>query len=133
MEESILTSTKKNLGIPEDYTAFDQDVLMHINSALATLNQIGVGPVEGFFIEDATPEWSLLLGDDPNRNMVQNWVYLKVRLAFDPPGTSFHIAAMQEQIRELEYRINTYREETEWVPPQPVLDPVGNVIDGGGA
>lgn len=110
MSDSILTSTKKVLGIEEDYTPFDLDILMHINSALATLNQLGVGPEEGFSIEDETETWSDFLGDDPRLNSVKTYVYLKTRFAFDPPGTSYLINAIQKQIEELEWRLNVVRE-----------------------
>ncbi|QKY79407.1 hypothetical protein SEA_AFLAC_15 [Gordonia phage Aflac] len=110
MSESILNSTKKILGIDEDYDAFDMDVILHINSALSTLNQLGLGPEEGFMIEDESAEWGDLLEDDMRLNSVKSLVYLKVRLMFDPPSTSFALTAMQEQIRELEWRLNVYRE-----------------------
>lgn len=110
MSESILESTKKVLGIAADYTAFDMDIVMHINSALATLNQLGVGPDAGFFIEDDSAEWGDFVGEDPRYNQVRSYVYLKVRLIFDPPATSFVIAAMEKQIQEHEWRLNVLRE-----------------------
>lgn len=105
MAGSILTDVKKALGITEDYTAFDLDIQMHINSVLSALTQIGVGPETGFQIEDKTATWDDLLGGDARFNMVKTWVYSKVRLIFDPPSTSFAIAAQQEVIKELEFRI----------------------------
>lgn len=110
MSESILDSTKKVLGIDADYTAFDMDIIMHVNSALATLNQLGVGPEEGFAIEDNSAEWGDLLGGDLRLNQVKSYVYLKVRVVFDPPASSFVLAALQEQIKEHEWRINVTRE-----------------------
>ncbi|QDH85243.1 virion structural protein [Gordonia phage Kenosha] len=110
MSESILNSTKKMLGIDADYDAFDMDVILHINGALSTLNQLGLGPEEGFMIEDETAEWGDLLEDDMRLNSVKSLIYLKVRLVFDPPSTSFVLSAMQEQIKELEWRLNVYRE-----------------------
>lgn len=110
MSESILNSTKKMLGIDADYDAFDMDVILHINSALSTLNQLGLGPEEGFMIEDETAEWGDLLEDDMRLNSVKSLIYLKVRLVFDPPSTSFVLEAMKEQINELEWRLNVYRE-----------------------
>lgn len=109
-EASILTSIKKALGIDESYTVFDPDILMHINSTLATLNQIGVGPVNGFEIEDKDATWDDLLGSDPRRNFVKTWMYSKVRLIFDPPATSFAIQAVNDVIKELEFRIYTFEE-----------------------
>ena len=110
MSESILESTKKILGIEADYTAFDMDIIMHINSALATLHQLGIGPDEGFMIEDVSAEWGDLLDDDPRLNQVKSYIYLKVRVVFDPPTTSFALAAFEKQIEEHEWRINVFRE-----------------------
>lgn len=111
---SILTSTKKSLGLDEDYTAFDPDILMFINSVLATLNQIGIGPENGFQIEDKVATWESFLGTEPRLNTVQAYVHFKVRLLFDPPATSFAIAAIENQIKELEYRIYTFSEVEKW-------------------
>lgn len=113
MSASILDSTKKVLGIDADYTAFDMDIIMHVNSALATLNQLGVGPEEGFSIEDNSAEWGDFLGDDPRLNQVKSYVYLKVRVVFDPPTSSFVLSAFQEQIKEHEWRINVVQEGRE--------------------
>lgn len=121
METSILTSIKKLLGIAEDYTAFDLDILTHINSAFATLNQLGLGPMEGFMIEDADAVWADFLGTDKRLNAVKSYVFQSVRLLFDPPTTSYHLTALKEQIREAEWRLNTYREEEGWFPPITVL------------
>lgn len=128
--DSILTSTKKILGIDETYTEFDVDILMHINSVFATLNQLGIGPSIGFAIMDDTPTWDAFLGTDPRLNSVKIYMYLRVRLLFDPPSTSYLITALNEQVRELEWRLNVYREETAWVDPDP--DPMREtVLDGG--
>lgn len=112
MSESILNSTKKNLGLDVDYKAFDPDVIMHINTAFATLNQLGIGPEDGFMIEDDEAVWADFLGSDLRLNNVKTYVYLRVRLLFDPPTTSFAIQSMKEQVKEFEWRINTHRE---WV------------------
>jgi hypothetical protein len=127
---SILNDTKKNLGIAADYTAFDLDVLMHINSALATLNQIGIGPAEGFEVEDVTATWADFFGTDLRLNSVKTYVYLKTRLGFDPPATSFHIAALERQIEQLEWRLNVVREGYAWVDPMPA-PPEDTYYDGG--
>jgi hypothetical protein len=103
--QSILTSTKKILGIDESYTAFDLDVLVHINSVFSTLNQLGIGPDEGFMIEDADDTWDTFLGNDPRLNSVKTYVYLRVRLLFDPPTTSYMIDALKNQVLELEWRL----------------------------
>ena len=129
---SILTSTKKILGIEEDYTDFDVDILMHINSVFATLNQLGIGPEQGFAIEDATPTWDAFLGTDARLNSVKTYVYLKVRLLFDPPQNSYAIDALKQQAMELEWRINTYRESYGWTDPSGEV-PADMVLDGGDA
>lgn len=110
MEQSILTSTKKILGVAETYTAFDLDIITHINSVFSTLNQLGVGPVDGFMIEDSLLDWEELALPQNQLNMVRSYVFLKVRMLFDPPTTSFLIEAMQTQIKEQEWRLNTFRE-----------------------
>jgi hypothetical protein len=124
MDESILQSVKKTLNLPADYAAFDQDVIMHINSVFSTLNQLGVGPYDGFMIEDEGKSWSQFIGNDPRLNHVKTYVYLRVRLLFDPPNTGFHVAAMKEQIQELEWRLNAQREDTQWVDPTPPVVPL---------
>lgn len=105
-QNSILTSIKKLLGLPEEYDVFDTDIIIHINSAFSTLSQLGVGPPDGFFIEDATEQWGMFLGDDQQINSVKTYVYLKVRLLFDPPTTSFAIDSFKKQADELEWRLN---------------------------
>jgi hypothetical protein len=126
MEQSILLSTKKILGIAPDYTVFDLDILTHINSAFSTLTQLGVGPLTGFMIEDADTEWEEFFGTVPDNqlNSVKTYVYLRVRQIFDPPTTSFAIQAFNDQIKELEWRLNVRREETQWVDPNP-----GPIVD----
>jgi hypothetical protein len=120
METSILNSTKKILGIPEDYTVFDHDVLTHINTTFSTLTQLGIGPEQGYMIEDENAEWDEFLDPtDPQLNSVKTYMFLKVRQYFDPPATSYLITAMNQQIAELEWRLNVHREETEWVDPDP--------------
>lgn len=119
--DSILDSVKKNLDITNDYTAYDDQIIMHINSAFATLNELGIGPDEGFAIEDASSTWADFLGTDLRMNNVKMYVYLKVKVIFDPPTGSYHlIGAMEQQIQELEWRISVKRENTSWVDPKPV-------------
>jgi len=119
MEQSILISTKKILGIAEDYTAFDLDIITHINTAFSTLTQLGVGPATGFMIEDDTAVWDDFISDDFQYNSVKSYVFLRVRHLFDPPTTSYLIVASEKQISELEWRLNVHREETGWVDPDP--------------
>lgn len=110
METSILTSTKKVLGIAESYTAFDLDILTHINATFSILNQLGVGPLEGFMIEDDSTEWEEFVVPINQLNLVKTYVYLKVGMLFDPPTTSFLIEAKTKQIEEYEWRLNVFRE-----------------------
>lgn len=132
MADSILTSTKKTLGIEESYTVFDQDILMHINSVLSIVTQLGIGPESGFMINDSTAIWVDFLGVDSQKlNAVKTYVYLRVRLLFDPPATSYLLTAMHEQMRELEWRLNVEREEVLWVDPDPNLSDALLVLDGG--
>lgn len=117
MEPSILKSTKKILGVGEADTSFDVDIMLHINSVLSVLNQVGIGPTDGFSIEDDTATWGAFIGTDPRLNLVKTYLYLKVRLLFDPPGTSYAIDAMEKQIAEFEWRLNVLREEESWTDP----------------
>ena len=106
MDGSILNTVKRHLNIDPSYNVFDETVLMHINTALATLTQLGVGPAEGFAVEDATATWSDFLGDDLVLRSASSYVSLCCRMAFDPPSTGFHVTAMKEQIAQLEWRLN---------------------------
>ena len=106
--DSILTSIKKLLGITEDYDEFDVDIIIHINSVLATLYQLGVGPETGFQIKDATATWNEFLGNNTILiNLVTTYVYYKVRLAFDPPTNGTHIESMNKLMTEQEFRIRS--------------------------
>lgn len=120
MEQSILNSTKKILGLEPDYDVFDLDVITHINSVFSTLNQLGLGPAEGFAIEDDTADWNTFLGSDPRLNAVKTYVWLRVRVLFDPPASGYALEAMKEQIKELEWRLNVEREHTGWTAPEEV-------------
>lgn len=104
--DSILTSIKKLLGITEEYEHFDPDIIMHINSAFMILNQLGVGPEEGFAIKDKNSTWDEFLSGGANLEAVKTYVYLKVKLMFDPPLSSTVIEAIKLQISELEWRLN---------------------------
>lgn len=111
--DSILTSIKKLLGIAEDYEHFDTDIIVHINSVFMVLNQIGVGPSEGFAIKDKNSKWSDFIPDahPVKLNAVQTYMYLRVRILFDPPvGTV--LEAMKQQSEELEWRLNVAAEST---------------------
>lgn len=106
--ESILTSIKKMLGIDEEYTHFDADIIMHINSVFMILIQLGVGPEEGFVIEDDTSTWVDFIpeANAAQLHAVKSYIYLKVKLIFDPPLSSAVIDSMNRQIAEFEWRLN---------------------------
>lgn len=122
METSILNSVKKILGLAPDYTVFDHDIITHINAVFFTLLQLGVGPTDGFMIESDAETWNQFIAiDDPQLNAVKTYIFLRVRMLFDPPATSYLIGAMERQIGEMEWRLNVRREETQWVDPDPAL------------
>ena len=109
--ESILTSIKKMLGIPEEYDHFDPDLIMHINSVLSILTQIGVGPSEGFRIEDDLATWEDFLDDNTDYEAVKSYVHLRVKLLFDTSTlSSAVIESMNRMISELEWRLNAIAE-----------------------
>lgn len=110
MEESILTSIKKILGITEDYEQFDTDIIMHINSVFMILQQLGVGPEEGFTITDKSTTWEDYLSDSTNLEAVKTYIGLKVRLLFDPPLSSTVMECMKQMISEMEWRLNVQSE-----------------------
>ena len=103
--DSILTTIKKLLGIAEEYTHFDADLIMHINSVLSILNQIGVGPSDGFSIEDKEDVWTDFIPQSPKLEFVKSYVYMKVKLLFDPPTSSAVIESINRLTSELEWRI----------------------------
>lgn len=107
---SILNSIKKLLGISEDYESFDSDIIMHINSVFMILNQLGVGPSECFMITDKTATWDdFLPNEEVKVEAVKSYMYLKVRLMFDPPLSSVVMECMNRTINELEWRLTNLR------------------------
>ena len=106
MTESILDSIKKLLGLTTTYTVFDQDLIIHINSVFMILRQLGVGPEQGYKITGSLNVWSEFSDNDIFIESVKTYVYLKVRLYFDPPQNSSLTQAIQSQIAELEWRLN---------------------------
>lgn len=124
MDTSILRNTKKILGIGINDTSFDLDVILHINSAFSILNQMGVGLPEGFSIVDEVPLWSDFIFGFPEfvpyLSLVKTCVYLRVRLAFDPPQIGFLLKALEDQLAEHEKRLSLARESTQWVDPDPL-------------
>lgn len=107
MEESILNSIKEMLGPDSSYNVFDNEIAIHINSAIATLTQLGVGPNEGFAITGSTETWSDFIGSGSHPlNMVKTYIYMKVKIAFDPPANGSVLSAYQESCKEYEWRLN---------------------------
>jgi hypothetical protein len=128
MDDSILNSVKKKVNLGLDNDEFDDEIIDYINSAFATLHQLGIGPIKGFAISNASATWDSFLQGDNRFNSVKELVAKKVRLAFDPPSTSFHIKAMQDVILELETRLNIVRESTLYGAPVYIPAP-----DNGGS
>ena len=104
--DSILTSVKKMLGITEECKDFDPDIIMHINTVLMILTQLGVGPEEGFYIEDDSSFWDDFVKDLSKLEAIKTYIYMKVRLMFDPPTSSSAMEATNRIIDELEWRLN---------------------------
>lgn len=127
MDQSILNSTKKMLGMEEEYTPFDLDVVVHINSALVTLHQLGVleTPV---VIEDAQATWAILDLPADQLSLAKPYIWLKARILFDPPSTSFHIEAINNQIAEHIGRLSISREwNLDPVDPRTIVEEVVEV------
>lgn len=95
------------LGIEKEYTHFDPDLIININSALLSLNQIGIGPELGFYIQDDTDKWEDLIDSRKDIEAIKSYIFLKVKLAFDPPSNSFAIESIEKQATELIWRLNT--------------------------
>lgn len=106
MNDSILQSIKKLLGIDVEYTVFDTDIIIHINSVFMILTQLGVGPGDGYRIIGLSNTWSEFTDNEYKMESVKSYIYLKVRMMFDPPQSSALMQAMNEQIKEFEWRLN---------------------------
>ena len=117
MTDSILDTIKQMLGIPSTDTAFDTDIIVHINSIFMALNQLGVGPATVYNITDNTAVWTDFTTDVVMYSAVRSLIYLKVKMAFDPPGTSFTQEAFKNQIQEWEWRLSVQVP----IPPDPVV------------
>lgn len=109
--DSILESVKKLLGADPDYSVFDPDIIMCINSAFGTLQQLGVGPIDGFRIDGPEDMWNTYTTNGDFIDEVKTYVYMRVKLMFDPPSSSFVLDSYKEQIKELEWRINVKADE----------------------
>lgn len=111
MEESIFESIKALLGSDSSYEAFDQDILIQINTAISILTQLGVGPHEGFVVTGPDETWDDFLGESNYPlHMVRTYVYMKVKIAFDPPVNPSVLTAYQETCKEYEWRMNVAAE-----------------------
>lgn len=110
-KNSVLDSTKKILGLGHDYEVFDHDIIVHINSAFSTLNQLGVGREDPYFIEDHDNEWNEFFEDQRGLESAKSYVYAKVRLLFDPPATSYGIQALEKMCTEYEWRLSVQAEK----------------------
>lgn len=110
---SILSSIKKLLGIPDEYSQFDIDIIMHINSIFSILTQLGVGPKEGFYIEDEMTEWSDYLSNQTDIELVKSYMHMRVRLLFDPPTSSSVTESINRMISEIEWRLQVMIETKE--------------------
>lgn len=114
MEESILNTIKKMLGPDSSYEVFDTDIIVHINSAFSTLAQIGVGPKHGFRITGPEETWGQYLGESIDLDSVKTYIYMKVKMVFDPPTNSFVQKAMEESCKEIEWRLNVATDPGEY-------------------
>lgn len=111
VSESILLSVKKMLGLDKDYDVFDPELIIHINTVFGTLHQLGVGPEDQFRITGDSEVWSDFTTEGEQTDEVKSYVYLRVRLLFDPPSSSFVLSSLQEQAKELEWRLNVKADE----------------------
>ena len=136
LEASILKSTKKMLGIGDDDESFDLDVMTHINSAFSHIHDLGVGPEDGFVVDDADDEWDDFLPDTDSNgksnlvklSKVKIIVFLRAKIVFDPPSTSYVQGSMEKVLQEAEWYLSVNREETDWVDPGP---PAFSIEPGG--
>ena len=130
LENSILTSVKKTLGLAEAYTAFDEDIMQYINAALAKIKQLGVG-TSVVHITSATTTWDALNAPQDQINLAKPYVNLSVRLLFDPPTTSFIKDALTAQLKEYEWRLNTQHEYVDSLTEEGISEQTWVTIDGG--
>ena len=119
MANSIFNSVKKVVGLLGDDGSFDEDILLHINSVVSTLRQLGLSIPADFYIEDDVQTWRDLLGEYRDLDLVKSYMTMKVRLMFDPPSSSFGLASMTETVKELEWRINVLTDQPYSVPILP--------------
>ena len=111
VSESILLSIKKMLGLDKDYDVFDPELIIHINSVFGTLHQLGVGPEDQFRISGDSESWTDFDTEGEQIDEVKDYIFLRVKLLFDPPSSSFVLSSFQEQLKELEWRLNVKADE----------------------
>ena len=119
MTDSIFSSVKKVVGLLGDDGSFDEDILLHINSVISTLRQLGLSIPADFYVRDDVQTWRDLLGEFRDLDLVKSYMAMKVRLMFDPPSSSFGLASMKEMVTELEWRINVLTDQPYSVPVLP--------------
>ena len=119
MTDSIFNSVKKVLGLLGDDDSFDQDILLHINSVVSTLRQLGLSIPADFYVRDDVQTWQNLLGESRDLDLVKSYMTMKVRLMFDPPSSSFGLKSMEEMVKEYEWRINVLTDQPYSVPVLP--------------
>lgn len=132
MSTSILSDTKRVLGLDEEYTPFDAELILHINAVLADMHQLGFGPEGGYEITSKTDTWTPLTSDDPRYNSVKSLVYLKVRMLYDPPTLGYVVTAYEKMIEKAEWRVNVAREDiVHPTPPPPDIVLSGDPFETG--
>ena len=119
MTDSIFESVKKVLGLLGDDSSFDEDILLHINSVVSTLRQLGLSIPADFYVRDDVQTWQDLLGEFRDLDLVKSYMTMKVRLMFDPPSSSFGLKSMEEMAKEYEWRINVLTDQPYSVPVPP--------------
>lgn len=120
--DNILRCIKKMLGLEEEYTHFDMDIIININTALMTLNQLGIGPSEGVYINGTDDTWVSILGERKDIEAIKTYIYLKVKLLFDPPTSSFVLDSIERQINEISWRLNVQVDKPTVVPEEILED-----------
>lgn len=108
---SILDDTKKALGLAWDYAAFDSEIIMHINSVLADLNQLGVGPADGLIIVNSSDTWDELIASEKRLNHVKSYIHLRVKMLWDPPTVGYVLTSMEKMIEKAEWRVMVAQDE----------------------
>ena len=119
MADSIFNSVKKVVGLLGDDGSFDEDILLHINSVVSTLRQLGLSIPADFYVRDDVQTWQDLLGEFRDLDLVKSYMTMKVRLMFDPPSSSFGLKSMEEMVKEYEWRINVLTDQPYSVPVPP--------------